>query len=183
MTTCYITDRFGFGGDVHALLGCIERNAQAGVSMIQIREKDLAARELLSLTRRAVAVSGSASVLVNGRIDVAIAAGAHGVHLPSGSIQPRRWRSIVPDNFVIGLSCHSLEDVRAAEGADYILFSPVFESPGKGKAVGLAALRQVCQASPVPVLALGGITHENAPSCMEAGAAGFAAIRMFQAAG
>jgi thiamine-phosphate pyrophosphorylase len=181
LITCYITDREGIGGDTEALLACIERNAQAGVTMIQIREKDLGTRDLLTLTRRALRVSANTKILVNGRVDVALAAGAHGVHLPGNSIGPRRWRGIVPLGFQIGVSCHSLAEIEAAEGADFIVFSPVFDSPGKGAARGLEGLRNAVLAASVPVLALGGVTAENTESCLEAGAVGIAAIRLFQA--
>jgi thiamine-phosphate pyrophosphorylase len=177
---CYITDRTAFGGDLGHLLGCIERNSCAGIEMIQIREKDLGARDLLDLTRSALRLAGSAAVLVNDRVDVAIAAGARGVHLRSDPIPPTEWRRIVPPAFRIGVSCHSLGDIARAEGADYVFFSPVFDSPGKGPAAGLDALRQACRATSTPVIALGGITARNMQACLDAGAAGIAAIRMFQ---
>ena len=148
------------------------------VDIIQVRDKDLPVRELLSVVRRALALGPG--VVVNERVDVALAAGAHGVHLRSHPIPPSEWRRIVPPGFLIGVSCHTLDDIRQAEGADYVYFSPVFDSPGHGPAVGADALREAVKIAAMPVIALGGITRENASSCIEAGAAGIAAIRLFQ---
>jgi thiamine-phosphate pyrophosphorylase len=179
MIRCYITDRRSAGD----LLGTIARNLAQGVNWVQIREKDLPARELIDLVRQAVARGGK--ILVNTRADVAIAAGAAGVHLPSASIAPRTWRAITPPGFLIGVSCHSLEDVELAEaeGADYVLFGPVFSPLSKTSDLaprGLTELGRVSRAVKIPVLALGGITNDNAPLCVEAGAAGVAGISLFQ---
>ena len=151
---------------------------QGPVDVIQVRDRDLPGREFLAVTKRALSMAPT--VMVNERVDIALAAGAHGVHLRSHPISPREWRRIVPRQFVIGVSCHTLEDIRDAEGADYVYFSPVFESPGKGPPVGVAGLREAVRIASMPVIALGGITWENAPSCIEAGAVGIAAIRLFQ---
>jgi thiamine-phosphate pyrophosphorylase len=174
----YITDRRGCVDIVQ----CIKRAATSGVDYIQIREKDLSARELLSLTRRAVeAVHGwPARILVNGRIDVALAAEAHGVHLPAGSIAADIWRAIVPAQFLFAVSCHSADEIRTAGAANFAVFGPVFPSPGKGPALGLQALEDAISASSVPVFALGGVNAQNAQTCIDAGASGIAAIRMFQ---
>lgn len=174
----YITDRRG----CHDVVACIERAVLSGVDYIQVREKDLSGRELLALTRRALELArGSRTrILVNGRVDVAMAAGAHGVHLPSGSVLPERWRRVVADGFVIAVSCHSIEDFGEVDAADFAVFGPVYGSPGKGPAVGVDGLRAAVQVSPVPVFALGGVDESNAVACMEAGAEGIAAIRMFQ---
>jgi thiamine-phosphate pyrophosphorylase len=157
-----------------------------------VREKDLEARHLETLVRRAVEISGrSARILVNDRLDVALAAGAAGVHLGETSLSIERmaaWRIAAgrPD-FAIGVSCHSSEAVRAAEraGADYVFFGPVFATPSKssfGPPQGIAQLAAACKSTRMPVLAIGGITESNAAECLAAGAAGIAAIRMFQEA-
>jgi thiamine-phosphate pyrophosphorylase len=160
----------------------ILRNVRDGVDYIQIREKDLTARELFTLTSRAVAAAGGTRtrILVNDRADVALAARAHGVHLRGNGIEPAILRQFLPAGFLIAVSCHSMEDLRRAAGADFAVFGPVFASPGKGPGVGVKALRDAVRVSPVPVLALGGISMKNTPQCLEAGAAGIAAIRLFQ---
>jgi thiamine-phosphate pyrophosphorylase len=175
----YITDRKSCPGEVTE---SIRRNVQNGVEYIQIREKDLTARELFSLTIHAVTIArGTATrILVNDRADVALAAGAHGVHLRSDSIEPAVLRQVLPKCFLIAVSCHTEDDLRRTEGADFAVFGPVFASPGKGPATGVEALGRAVVVSPVRVFALGGITWENAPLCLEAGAAGIAAIRLFQ---
>jgi thiamine-phosphate pyrophosphorylase len=150
---------------------------------VQIREKDLEARELIGLVRSAVGLGKS--ILVNSRLDVAIAARAAGVHLPAGSIAPSDWRSITPAGFLIGVSCHTFEEVLLAEreGADYVVFGPVFAPISKSSALaprGVEELGRVSRVVSIPVLALGGITEENAPLCVAAGAAGVAGISLFQ---
>jgi thiamine-phosphate pyrophosphorylase len=177
----YITDRHSAGGE-EALLAHVARAASGGVDWIQIREKDLEARDLLGLALRALAIAGAAKVLVNSRVDVALAAGAHGVHLPASSIVPARWRQVVPDGFLIGVSCHTVGEVRSAErdGADFTVFGPVFETASKPGAVGIERLREAASAVRIPVLALGGVNAANASRCIAAGAAGIAGISMFQ---
>jgi thiamine-phosphate pyrophosphorylase len=183
---CYITDRRQLPSR-EALLDAIARNLAAGVDWIQIREKDLSARDLFDLVQRACALPNPAAtkILVNTRIDVALAAGAAGAHLPSGSPPPSRWRAITPPDFLIGVSCHTIEEARSAQqdGADYILFGPVFtprSKPADLPPCGLDRLAEAAHAVRIPVLALGGITAENALQCASAGAAGVAAISLFQ---
>ena len=189
MLRYYITDRRAAGG-MERLLGYTARALANGVELIQIREKDLSAQELCNLTGRVLALPNAhgAKILVNARVDVALACGAHGVHLPSDSVAPSEWRTIVPAEFRIGVSTHSLEDLRAAEreGADFAVFGPVFYTPSKagyGEPLGLDALQQAAGAVRIPVLALGGITAANAASCVAAGAAGIAGISIFQGEG
>jgi thiamine-phosphate pyrophosphorylase len=158
-----------------------ELRVDTSVDLIQLRDKELPARDLLALTKRALTLGPK--VVVNERVDVALAASANGVHLRSQPIAPREWRRIVPEGFLIGVSCHTLDEIREAEGADYVYFSPIFDSPGHGPPVGLAALSEAVRIAKMPVIALGGITRENAQACIEAGAAGIAAIRLFQRPG
>ncbi len=203
---CYVTERkslspaaAGGGPDrIGALLERIEKAARAGVDWIQVREKDLEGRMLLDLTSKATAVSAAARstekqarILVNDRLDVAWAAQAAGVHLGDSSLpvaEVVRWRNQAGRaEFLVGASCHSLRHAveSAGAGADYIFFGPVFDTPSKaafGQPQGLQKLGEVCRAVSIPVLAIGGITVENAAACLAAGAAGIAAIRLFQEA-
>jgi thiamine-phosphate pyrophosphorylase len=173
------------------LLEIIRKASIAGITWIQIREKDLETRGLFDLARRAVAATRGTKtkILINDRLDVALAAGAAGVHLGETSLPVEtvvEWRRAAGrTEFEIGASCHTLEAARAAEdaGADYIFFGPVFATPSKaafGEPQGIERFRSVCQAVKIPVLAIGGITVENAALCFAAGGAGLAAIRLFQ---
>jgi thiamine-phosphate pyrophosphorylase len=177
----YITDRRAAGG-IEPLLYCIARALRQGVERVQIREKDLTARDLLALTRRALALPnpGGSRILVNSKMDIALAAGAHGVHLPAGSPAPRDLRRVLPTGFEIGVSTHTVEELRAAhsEGADFAVFGPVFLD--KPRAVRIDALLEATRAVSLPVFALGGVNDSNAAECMKAGAAGIAGISMFQ---
>lgn len=158
------------------------RAARDGVEMIQIRAKELSARELSNLVRRAGGVAQSSRILVNTRTDVALACGAHGVHLPTGSMTPQAIRRIAPAGFLIGVSCHSIEELRAAEreGADFAVYGPVFPSPTKSLApIGIQAFQEAAASVRLPVYALGGVTAANATACIEAGAAGIAGISLF----
>ncbi|MFZ3212567.1 MAG: thiamine phosphate synthase [Terriglobales bacterium] len=203
MLLYYITDRKQFPGPEprrrELLLARIAEAARAGVDHIQLREKDLPARELESLAHEAVRVirktrnaERETRLLINSRSDVALAIGADGVQLPSNDIPASDarafWSSALARNskletrnFVIAVSCHTTEEVRLAEaeGADFAVFGPVFEKVGTSRSVGLGALHDACLGH-MPVLAIGGITLENARACVEAGAAGIAAIRLFQ---
>lgn len=157
----------------------------AGVDMIQIRERDLPARELLSLTESIVASAREASVhiLVNDRSDIAASAGA-GVHLTTRSMPVEAVRAAFGPNILIGQSTHTFEEVKAAEhgGADFVVFGPVFETASKreyGEPVGIEALREAARRLTIPVLALGGIGLSNFRAALDAGAAGVAGISMF----
>ena len=200
---CYVTHRRSFplatsSDAANILLDRIEAAAAAGVDWIQLREKDLSARESFALTNSALervrTASAKTRLIVNDRLDVALAAGAGGVHLSESGLPAQDARRLRDDffarqsiaqDFLIGVSCHSLGSVLAAArgGADYIYFSPIFSTPSKelyGPPQGLDRLGQMCRAVDIPVLAIGGVTVENAAECYAAGAAGIAAIRLFQ---
>ena len=200
----YVTDRkcLTAVGTEAGLTSIILQNVQAalaaGVDWVQLREKHLEGGQLLEFARRIVDLAAEsaaetnrpARIIINDRLDVALAAAADGVHLGRESAPAReivRWcrAGNAPDGFVVGVSCHSVEDAREAENAkaDYIFFGPVFDTPSKrafGTPQGLEKLAEVCRAVAMPVIAIGGVNQENAAPCICAGAAGIAAIRMFQ---
>lgn len=162
------------------LLRHIELVVGFRIPLVQIREKQLSTRSLFGLGVQAAAIcKGSATkLLINERLDVALATGADGVHLPSHSVGPQIVRSLVPTGFLIGVSAHSYDELAAASGADLAVYGPVFDSPGKGNAVGLESLRKAAEAAgELPVLGLGGIDKRNYRDVLATGAAGFAAIR------
>jgi len=190
----YITDRRQFGGNEREqreqLLGKIVEAARNSVDLIQLREKDLPARELEGLARQVIEkirVAGTGTrLLINSRVDVALAVGAAGVHLRSRDISPAEVRRIWdlakgPDHPIIAVSCHNEEEVlgAAAAGAHYAVLGPIFEKSETPRVLGLEVLRAACRHS-ISVLALGGIREENAYRCFEAGAKGIAGIRLFQ---
>jgi len=169
-----------------SLLDLIAEAARAGVDLIQIREKDLPTRELCALVEEAAARTAGtpARLLVNDRVDVALTCGAQGVHLTTRSLPVAVARALVGPDFLIGASTHSLEEARQAEaeGADFLVLGPVFETPSKtpyGPPLGLQAFARIVATLRLPVLAIGGITPENAPQVLAHRAAGVAAIRMF----
>jgi thiamine-phosphate pyrophosphorylase len=202
---CYVTDRRSLSGidslEAQETLGKkIATAAAAGVDWLQIREKDLSARACGLLTRKALQLAARSPagntrptrVLVNDRLDVALSEHAGGVHLGETSLPLPEAKRLVKAqaqrlDFLIGISCHSLEAARSAGsgGADYLFFGPIFPTPSKaafGAPHGLERLGEVCRAVAIPVLAIGGITLANASACLAAGASGIAAIRLFQEA-
>lgn len=229
---CYVTGgrslSFSTPSDFSSALNQkIAAVASAGVDWIQLREKQLCARELSNLAReafrRAPVYPGGerarARMIVNDRLDVAIAERADGVHLGENGVPVKETKLFLeslrvaqaplftleghapalpalglpvtartaPQNFLLGVSCHSLEGAKAAarDGASYVFFGPIFATPSKaafGQPQGTARLAEVCLSVSIPVLAIGGITLENAAVCIKAGAAGIAAIRLFQEA-
>jgi thiamine-phosphate pyrophosphorylase len=189
----YITDRKQFPGDEkareRALLAKIAEATRCGIDFIQLREKDLSARDLETLARLATEnQKPTTALLINSRSDIALACGAAGVHLPANDLSPSVVRKIWakaghPTRPLITISCHSADDVAraASEGADFAVFAPVFgkkDAPHTSPA-GLDGLREACRQK-IPVLALGGVTLANGRACLEAGATGIAAIRLFQ---
>jgi thiamine-phosphate pyrophosphorylase len=198
----YITDRRQLSdneGDSRQLvLKSIQRAAEAGVDFIQLRERDLPGRALFELATAAVEIvnqvnasrAAQTRLLINSRIDVALASGAAGVHLRADDISAADARSVMlaagQRGPMIAVSCHSMREVELAEGqgADFAVFGPVFEKAGS-PAPGVRALEQVCQSrravNPrMPVLAIGGVDLQNAAACLAAGADGIAGIRLFQ---
>jgi thiamine-phosphate pyrophosphorylase len=195
-----ITSRGLYPGDERqqqaSLLRQAHRWSAEGLDFIQLREKNLPDTDIAALAREILRIialaSGSTKLLVNSRSDIALATGAHGVHLTASpdELTPIQVRSLyasanLPAS-IISISCHTLDEVRRARitQADAILFAPVFEKIIAGQNVipghGLDQLRAAClAASPIPVYALGGVTLKNAPACLEAGAAGIAGIRLF----
>jgi thiamine-phosphate pyrophosphorylase len=176
----------------------IKAASLAGVDWIQIREKDLSGRECVLLAREALRRTEQSSnssatrtrILVNDRLDVALAEGTGGVHLGENSLPVQEVRRCVDSrgerkDFLVGVSCHSLAAAKSAAsgGADYIFFGPVFATPSKaafGAPQGIERLKEVCRAVSIPVIAIGGITLSNSAACLSAGASGLAAVRLFQ---
>ena len=194
---CYVTDRRSLAGAHVAarklVLEKIESAARANVDWIQLREKDLSGHELAELAGSALrGIGGACVLLINDRLDVACVSGAGGVHLGEKSVPVNEARRFAEQRctgrkLLVGVSVHSMQAACDAEraGADYVSFGPIFATPSKasfGAPQGLAKLREVCERVRIPVIAIGGITLENARDCMAAGAGGIAAIRLFQGA-
>lgn len=199
---CYVTDRSLLAPPQNSRAALLQKIAQlsaAGIDWIQIREKDLSGKDCASLVEEALveaapvgeASANPAKIIVNDRLDVALATGAAGIHLGEETLSLPAVNKLVKtrfpsvNGFLIGASCHSVSAAKLAEqqGARYIFFGPVFATPSKiyfGPPQGPAALEEVCRALSIPVVAIGGITLENISSCVSAGASGIAAIRLFQ---
>jgi len=188
-----ITDRSLFASR-EALLACVTGWSAQGVDYVQIREKDLDARQLETLACEVVDAikksGGRTSVLLNGPAEIAVTAGCDGIHLPSkmpaaAVVHAREAMLAISSAPIISVSCHTLADIEAARqaGASLAVFAPVFEKltpAGKIPGQGLHALGEACRvAEPMPVFALGGVDEQNARGCIDAGAAGIAAIRLF----
>ena len=157
---------------------------ERGVELVQLRERSLTTRELVALARKVLALPNphGTRILVNDRADVAIASGAHGVHLRDGSVSPSL---VAAQGFTVSVSVHHLRQLSMAEGADFILLAPIFaplSKIGGAPPLGTDAIRRACELTAIPVLALGGITEMNARECVEAGAAGIAGISYFDKA-
>ena len=157
----------------------VDEVARSGADMIQIREKDLPARSLLELAWCAAA--SPADVFVNGRPDIALTAGAEGVHLPAAGLPPERVKEAWGMRLRVGVSTHGLGEAVAAErsGADFITFGPVYETPSKGQygpPLGIASLNETVETVGIPVFAIGGIDAARAGEVAGTGAAGVAVI-------
>jgi thiamine-phosphate pyrophosphorylase len=179
---CLVTDRAATR--VRALPEVVGACAAAGLPLVQVRDKAAGGRDLLELAqavRRVTAPAGT-RLVVNDRVDVAVAVEADGVHLPAGGIPPRDARMLLAPGRLVGVSTHSPAEAAAAAqaGADYVVFGPVYDTPSKreyGRPQGLPALAETCRRAPVPVLAIGGVTLERVGELRAAGAAGVAVIR------
>ena len=184
---CLVTDRTRLSPpDEVQLVRLAARAAAAGINLIQIRERQLDDRRLLALTRAVVeAVAGTgARVVVNDRTDIALAAGADGVHLRADSPPADQVRSIVPAGFLIGRSVHGESEAIAvaSTGVDYLILGTIFPSaskPAATKWLGPDVLERVAHRVAIPLLAIGGVTADRVTSIAAAGAAGFAAIGLF----
>ncbi|MGD9561669.1 MAG: thiamine phosphate synthase [Pyrinomonadaceae bacterium] len=177
-----LADESNFTETQNNIVERIRRSRACGVTHFQIREKKLAAANLFELSRKAAKASAEAGIklLVNGRADIALAAGADGVHLPSDGLPIAGLKHCVPASFLIAASVHTLAEAMAAKaaGASMVTFGPVFASPGKGSGVGIEMLAEVCdRLGNFPVIALGGIDEDRIAEVIAGGAAGFAAIR------
>lgn len=172
-------------------LKIIEKAVEAKISLIQIREKQLFAKQIFELTAKAAQITKNSKtkLLVNDRADIALAADADGVHLTANSLLAEIIRANFPRDFIIGVSAHSLAEVEKAkqQGADFAAFSPIFATASKekyGAPQGIAALREVVETvKEFPVIALGGIDENNFGEALKSGASGIAAIRSLNDAG
>ncbi len=190
---CLVTDRRRLAGRLRldpdgretldALVGQIEEAARAGAGLVQIRERDLAAGALVTLVRRAVAAcrTSATTVVVNDRLDVALAAGAAGVHLPEDSLPPERVRDLASD-LIVGRSLHAIADVAVARSVAYVVFGSIFPTrskPAGHPVAGLEHLAAAVRTTGLPVIAIGGVDLENVCQVAAAGASGIAAVDLF----
>ena len=189
---CLVTDRrrlvaSGAASEAHACLVAQIRHAvDAGIDLIQVRERDLEAGALAALVSELLAVTRATPtrLVVNDRLDVALACGADGVHLRGDAIPIASARQLAPAGFLIGRSVHGVAEAIAAAGADYLIAGTVFASvskPGQAQRLGIAGLRSIVTAVDRPVLAIGGIAGDRVREVAETGAAGVAAIGLFMA--
>ena len=181
MIRCLITNGT-FSRDPECWMAYVARWIGEGVELVQIRERELTARDLAELTRQVLRIPNphGTKILINDRADVATACGAHGVHLRDGSVAPEVFSR---PEFLVTVACHSIDDAVRTAGADYVLLAPIFAPLSKEDqrpALGTEAIREFTRRSLTPVLALGGITNENVAACLEAGAAGIAGISFFE---
>jgi thiamine-phosphate pyrophosphorylase len=179
-----VTDGRGAAGSIDALVDRAAAAALAGVDVVQVREKALNDRALLAVVSalRAALRSTRTRLFVNGRPDIALAAGADGVQIPEDGLPVADVKRAFP-SLTVGASCHSVDTVRRAadEGADFVLLGPVFATPGKEeRTLGLDVLAAAASAVAVPVHAIGGVTPARVPALRAAGARGGAAIRPFR---
>jgi len=191
VTICLVTDRRRLvpadapEADARRCLLAQARYAvEAGIDLIQVRERDLEAAPLAALVADVLALTRRTPtrVVVNDRLDVALAAGADGVHLRADSIPPAAARRLAPSGFLIGRSVHTVEEAAAADGADYLIAGTLFETASKPRghaALGVDGLRAIVRRVATPVLAIGGVTAERVDAIAAAGAAGIAAIGLF----
>jgi len=176
----------GMDDEREILLQQLKRLPRSVPCMVQIREKHLHSKQLLLLARKAVELnlSGNTLLLINERVDIALSAGLHGVHLPENACPPDKLRAFAPE-MLFGCSVHSPASALSASaaGADYLLFGPVFDTPSKrryGPPQGPDKLGELCRTTSLPVFAIGGITPENANLCLAEGAYGIAALSIFR---
>ena len=168
-------------------MASIRRAIAWGVDFIQIREKDVSDRDLFNITCRGVSMSRGTKcrILVNGRADIALAAGAHGVHLPSEGLKVSEIRAWIPKGFIVGVSVHTESETMDAceQNADYVLLGHVLPTASKreyGPSLGIDFLQRVCSRASIPVFALGGMRSRSVDPVLAAGAVGVAGISLFQ---
>jgi thiamine-phosphate diphosphorylase len=187
---CLVTDRRRLGGDEAArfagVVSLVTAAVEAGVDFVQLREPDLPAAQLLRLADAAVgrARGSRTRIVVNDRLDVALASGAHGVHLKGNSVPASRVRPLVAPGFLIGRSVHGAGEAAAADragGLDYVIVGTVFQSRSKpaGTVIGPGGLARAVRSVSIPVLAIGGVTLQNAALVARTGAHGIAAVGLF----